>query len=384
MGDISVIYSVGVRLGGGGYGNTAYHAVRGIYRHGCLKKVITQGVVRTDLPEEKIRRVHLPVPDGVLYRVLPHSVYAFVKDTYYDWWATRHVEECHVFHGWANQMSRQAQRARANGALIVTNGASSHPITQVRLLQEEYERYGISEQIMSPRTYETICHDLGTADHILAASEFVVRSLLEAGINLRQISLVPFGVDTERFRPGEKRDNVFRAIFLGTVCLRKGVQYLLQAWAELGLKGAELVVVGPVTPDARRVVGLYRDREDIVFRGYVPDPVAALQQGSVFVFPSIEEGSALVTYEAMACGLPVVVTPNCGSVARDGVDGFVVPIRDVRTLKERLTSLYENEDRRRRMGQAAWERVEGYTWERYGDEVVRVYRQLMSDGGSCG
>ncbi len=377
MADISAIYSVGVKLAGGGYGDTAYHAVRGIARADYLKKAIALGTGRVALPEEKICRVRLPAPEGLLFRALPHAFYSTVKDAYFDWRAARYVDECHVFHGWANQMSRQAQRARAQGARIVTNGASSHPATQVPLVQDEFARYGFAAPVMSARTFETISRDLETADHILAASEFVVRSLLDAGIDRRKITLAPFGVDGARFQPGEKRDAVFRALFIGTVTLRKGIQYLLQAWDELNLKNAELLVVGLITRDAESVVARYRHRRDIVFRGFAPNPVQAYQESSVFVFPSIEEGSALVTYEAMACGLPVIVSENSGAVARDGVDGFVVPIRDVGALKERIALLHDDADRRRALGQSARRRVEEFTWEKYGDAVARVYRQLL-------
>jgi glycosyltransferase involved in cell wall biosynthesis len=377
MANLSAIYSVGVKLGGGGYGTTAYHAVRGIYRHDYLQRVITLGAARVELPPEKIAFARLPVPDGLLFRTLPHSIYATVKDTYYDWRAAQFVQPCDIFQGWANQMARQAARARALGARIVTNGASSHPATQVCLVQEEFARFGFAEPVMGARTFQTATRDLETADHILAASEFVAQSLRDAGIAREKISLVPFGVDTRRFIPGEKRDDVFRAIFIGTVTLRKGIQYLLQAWDELHLKNAQLLVVGLVTRDAARVVARYRDRADIIFRGFVPNPVEAYQQSSVFVFPSIEEGSALVTYEAMACGLPVIVSAHSGAVARDGLDGFVIPIRDVAALKERLGWLHADADKCRALGASAHEYVQAFTWERYGDAVAAAYRRVL-------
>jgi len=377
MSDLSVIYSVGVTLGGGGYGNTAYHAVRGIYRNGFLKRVIATKTSALDLPVDKVRIAALPVPEGLLYHALPHSIYADVKDSYYDWAATRHIDQCDIFHGWVHQMNRQVVRARALGARVVTNGASSHPQTQVRLVQEEYARFGVSAPVMSQRALETSSRDLADADHIIAASEFVVRSLVQAGFDEKKISLVPFGVNSQRFTPGIKRDKLFRVIFSGTVTLRKGIQYLLQAWDELRLKNAELWIVGLVAPDAAKFVAQYRSREDIIFRGFISDPVDAYQQSSIFVFPSIEEGSALVTYEAMACGLPVIVSENSGSIARDGVDGYIVPIRDVAMLKERVEGLYQNVDLRHTMGQSARLRAQEFTWEKYGDGVVAAYRKLM-------
>ena len=100
----------------------------------------------------------------------------------------------------------------------------------------------------------------------------------------------------------------------------------------------------------------------------------------MFVLPSIVEGSAKTTYEAMAAGLPVVTTLNAGSVVRDGVDGFIVPIRDQDALKRRLLFLYENRDEARAMGEAARKRVREFSWETYESRLIDVYRELMGAG----
>jgi glycosyltransferase involved in cell wall biosynthesis len=103
--------------------------------------------------------------------------------------------------------------------------------------------------------------------------------------------------------------------------------------------------------------------------------VAVYQQADVFTFPTIEEGSALVTYEALACGLPVVTTPNAGSVVRDGVEGLLVPIRNVEALAAALECLRADERLRREMGRAARARAEEFTWDGYGETLARVLRQ---------
>ena len=101
---------------------------------------------------------------------------------------------------------------------------------------------------------------------------------------------------------------------------------------------------------------------------------------SVFTIASIEEGLALVIPQAMACGLPVIATTNTGAedIVRDGEDGFIVPIRDVRVLKEKLLYLYENKEMRRAMGQSAKERVStGFTWDDYGDKIMVAYERIL-------
>jgi glycosyltransferase involved in cell wall biosynthesis len=100
----------------------------------------------------------------------------------------------------------------------------------------------------------------------------------------------------------------------------------------------------------------------------------------VFALPSLSEGSALVVYEAMAAGLPVVVTPNCGAVARDGLDGYVVPIRDPEAIGERLLFLFNHPEVRSQQGASARQWIlERYTWQHYRRRVVAAYYALMHD-----
>ena len=101
-------------------------------------------------------------------------------------------------------------------------------------------------------------------------------------------------------------------------------------------------------------------KEHVELVGRVPRAAMPQQYAwaDVFLLPSICEGSATVTYEALAAGLPVICTPNTGSIVRDGEEGFIVPIRDAEAIVERAHQLAENPDLRRTMGKAARERYE--------------------------
>jgi glycosyltransferase involved in cell wall biosynthesis len=105
---------------------------------------------------------------------------------------------------------------------------------------------------------------------------------------------------------------------------------------------------------------------------------------SVFVIMSIQEGLAMVQPQAMACGLPVICTTNTGGedIVRDGIDGFIIPIRDVEALKEKLTYLHENQDICKQMGQNAKERVsKGFTWDDYGERMIQAYKNVLGVNG---
>jgi glycosyltransferase involved in cell wall biosynthesis len=95
-------------------------------------------------------------------------------------------------------------------------------------------------------------------------------------------------------------------------------------------------------------------------------------QADVLLLPSISEGSATVCYEALASGLPVVTTANAGSVVRDGVDGFVVPIRDPAALADRISLLSRDRQRLEEMSRQATQTAEQYTWNCYGKRLVEA------------
>jgi glycosyltransferase involved in cell wall biosynthesis len=103
-------------------------------------------------------------------------------------------------------------------------------------------------------------------------------------------------------------------------------------------------------------------------------------RSDVFAFPSLAEGSACVTYEAMAAGLPSVVTAESGSVVRDAQDGFVIPAADPDALADRLRHLHARPDLRAAMGASARAAIEQrWTWRHYGERVVAVWRELLAE-----
>jgi len=139
--------------------------------------------------------------------------------------------------------------------------------------------------------------------------------------------------------------------------------------------------VGNVLDDMRSLLSKYLGRSKTVrVAGFAGDLVRFYQDASVFVFPSLSEGSAKVTYEAMACGLPVIVTPNAGSVARDGEHGIVVPVRDKEALERAILSLYENRDLREELGAKGRKHIERYTWENHRKTLIGMYEEKY--GGS--
>ncbi len=161
-----------------------------------------------------------------------------------------------------------------------------------------------------------------------------------------------------------------RILFVGTVGLRKGSHYLAAATRELRSRKVpcEVRVAGPVLSRLARAQIFEGPR----YLGQVPRAKVREEflRADVFVLPTLSDGSALVHLEALACGVPVITTPNCGSIVRDGIDGFLVPIRDVKALTEKIELLVTDRRLRKRMSENARARAREYSWDRYKERLL--------------
>lgn len=192
--------------------------------------------------------------------------------------------------------------------------------------------------------------------------------------------VVPYGMNPKLLEL-EPQPQCGRVLFVGTADLRKGIHYLALAAEKLAAKNirCEFRVAGNVTSEiARRT-----ECRHLKFLGRVPRERIAeeYQTADLFVLPSLAEGSAEVTYEALAASLPVITTRAAGSVVRDGIEGRIVPERDADALANAVEQLVEDRALRDRMALAARERARDYTWERYGERLVAGLTKL--EVGKC-
>lgn len=269
-------------------------------------------------------------------------------------------------------------RALALGRLRILEQGSSAGRVEAELLAEEALRWpgweppdpdsgDAAEQFYRREAAEWTASSL-----IVCGSQFVAAGLSRMGVGGEKLRVVPYGVDLRRFTPTREahRQGPLRILFVGNLGLQKGLPYLFAALERLG-GGLRCRAVGPQSILPSRLAELGRRIE---ISGPLPraEVERAYRWADVLVLPSICEGSALAVYEAMACGLPVIVTPNTGSVARDGADGYVVPIRDPDALAARLEHLARERELLRAMGHSARARIEHYSVERYGAALLRV------------
>lgn len=271
---------------------------------------------------------------------------------------------------------------RSHGKAWVCNRGSAHILTQKALLEEESRRWGTPLPYFSPEGLERCLAEYAEADAIVVPSDFARRSFVEQGIRPENLFVCPYGVELSMFHPMPKADSIFRALFVGCASIQKGIGYLFEALRPLVKKGlCELWLIGSLDSAAKPL--LAKNRDIFVYKGMQPRATLAsfYSQGSVLVQPSIQEGFALVQAQAMACGLPVIATTNTGArnLFSDGVEGFIVPIRDPLAIRDKVQWMMGHETERGGMGAAALERMKGLGgWDRYGEQCLAMYREVLA------
>lgn len=221
------------------------------------------------------------------------------------------------------------------------------------------------------------------ADGIIAPSEFVVQSLKARGVSESKIDIVPYPADLDAFVPKVRaaRRGPLRVLFLGNLNLRKGAPYLLEAAVRLGPSALEVRVVGEIEIVGERLCH-YEEAGGVRLIGRVPRARVAeqLDWADLLCMPSLCEGQSLATNEALASGLPVVCTPNTGSRVRDGVDGTIVPPRDINALAIAIERyVQDREFLRWQSGQAIADRGR-LDFAVYRDAILGVVRRLFERG----
>ncbi len=305
----------------------------------------------------------------------------FFNHKFDEWAAARLDPNANVHIAWSGYSLETLRRAKELGILAVVDRGSSHILTQQKLLEEEYAKFGLPFRQTHPKVLEQEVAEYETADVIHAPSLFSLKSFRDRGIPESKLFHLPYGFSPSTFKSTAPKDKGFRIVFAGNLSLRKGLHYLLDAFEQLKLKDAQLWVFGSPSPEFA-AAGIRLDRPGVKYFGKQPWPVLAdhFSRGTVFCIPSVEDGFAIVLLQAMACGLPVLGTHNTGApdAVRNGQEGFLFPIRDVDAMKESILWCYQNREKCDEMGQAAQKRaLDHFQWKDYGDKIAAFYEAKL-------
>ena len=268
--------------------------------------------------------------------------------------------------------------------LKVVDCPNSHPTSYYGYWQRECDLWCPGEKVPIPQwMFARMNRELERADCVLVQSDFCRDSMVLNGIPEKKVFINPMGVDTSIFQPRQSVPIKPRFICVGTICLRKGHQYLFRAFeiVKRKLPDAELICVGQYKTDFRRERQRWEGTFCHISHLSHADLATLLQSCTAFVFPSQEEGIARAQIEALAAGLPVIGTHEGGAttLVRDGVEGFIVRGRDPQHIAEAMIRVALDTELNLRMGEAAFEKgASKNSWQDYGDRLLDAFAQRLS------
>jgi glycosyltransferase involved in cell wall biosynthesis len=364
----------------------AFHAAR--YHHGRdeLARIIST-VPRSRLspyapPSGRIiAMTPLGAWNRVIQRLAPRTMqppHQLAFSAAFDLAASRSIGDADAVNAWCSTALHTIRAAHARGLPVVLEAASAHVVAQAQILRDEHRRWRLPAPAISERVLARTVAEYAEADVIVVMSQYSRRTFIEQGVPASKLVVVPCGVDVPSWIERAPHDGPPRVLFVGGATVRKGIPYLLEAARRLRTD-ATLRIVGAV--DAPLIARLGDMPPNVELAGPRTRHALAAEYAAadLFVLPSVEDGFGLVTAEAMAAGLPVIVSDRAGSadIVEDGVSGFVVPAGDAPALARRIDDLASDARLRSTMGRVARASVEARTWERYGDErEMAIYAPL--------
>ncbi len=276
------------------------------------------------------------------------------------------------------------KNAKKRGVKVIADHSIACTEEIDEILSPEYERYGINIGI-GPKSefWKLVIKDCQAADLIVANSDYVKQSFVRHGYDSSKILVNYLGVREDWFflkKDYNLKDGLMKILFIGEFGIRKGAEYLIKASQILNKMpiNYKIVVIGKLN----EIDELVRksDMSHFEFIGTVlyEDLKKYYSQSDVYLFPSLCEGSTRAGMEAMAAGLPVILTDNCGCPVQDGVNGLIVPIKDEKAIVSAVKKMYESQYLRERLGKEAARTIsQNYTWSHYKDNLKTIYNHRV-------
>lgn len=364
-----VLYSFPTRLGTTGIGTTAWNQVTSLGRIGVEVDVVAGSVERpvegADVRLESMRvgRAKLPYRAVGLDRAM----------AYHDFRAARLLSARYdAVHVWPLGAERTLAAARRLGVPAVLERPNAHTAFAFAAVQAECARIGVPIDPSSPHANDPARlareeREYAAATGLLCPSAFVARTHRDHGTPPEKLLRHRYGYDPARFPLGPERPagRPFTAVFVGRMEPRKGLHTALEAWIAAGLADtdARFVAAGSIDVGYDAVLEPLMRTARLEHHGHVADPGALMREADVLVLPSVEEGSALVTYEARGSGCVLVVSDHSGAHCRDGEDALVHPAGDVDALARHFALLAGDPAALERLRAASVAGISELTWD---------------------
>jgi glycosyltransferase involved in cell wall biosynthesis len=250
-------------------------------------------------------------------------------------------------------------------------------------MQEEYHQL-LNQEPSSANAFvdEKMIQEYAEADKIVVPSKYSYNSFIAQGIEKSKLAMVPL-LKEKTVMPKSRTllqasSKTFCLLAIGYNFYRKGFYYLLKAWRQLNLPNAKLIIRNEIPAPFKTLVD-HPSIEVCYHRLSDQQLVDLYYRADAFCLPSVDEGFGMVAMEAMAAGLPIIVTEHVGmsDLITNAKEGFILPIRDIDALQKNILYLYENAEVRIEMGNHGMKTESQYSTSAYVNNMLNVYHSMV-------
>lgn len=355
-----------------GIGRLAYLLSATLDKEGLLDSLIvsSKGQFSTTFPSRPVSfwsRYYLYLINrfGKHINLRPY-ISRYIQELLYDWYCRHHVHPSLGALVTTNPyLYRTFLKARKWGIPIYLIPGNPEDNYIRQLVEEENSHYGITEKdayTYQPRL-DYYNKSLPLIDRFIIYSSLMEDSYRHSGHGERIISTRGYLQPNFSAIPTQKKNGSFRVCFLAHIVLLKGLQYLLEAWKELQDSGMELHIGGTMDKNVQAIIDRdYAGLRHITYHGMITDIPAFFADKSLYILTSIVDGAPVTVLEAMHCSLPVIATTGCGTkdIIETGVNGWVIPIRDVAAIRDSIREAFADPARTEAMGRQAQTTISNY------------------------
>lgn len=384
---IRVLYSFPHKLGAERICNTAWQQVNGVAMAGA-DVLACPGVLFRPLPRAvkiwpTLARGKFRIPYRLLGRMRACALH--------DYLVSRRVKklagQIDIIHTWPLGALQTLKIAKALGIPAVLERPNGHTQYAYEVVQGECKRLGLSmppnhEHAYNSTILEREEREYDLADRLLCPSDFVAQTFRDRGFPDEKLARHQYGFDEKTYYPDPQkvaRNGGLTVLFAGGCAPRKGLHYALEAWLKSPAheKGTFLIA-GEFIPGYAERFSTQLAHPSVKVLGHRRDLPVLMRRSDALVLPSIEEGSALVTYEARGSGCVLLVSDAAGAVCTHFENALVHHAGDVAALSEHMTMLHEDRLLLRKLRDATLQTASKATWEAAGMKLLQIYRETIT------
>ncbi len=378
---LSILYSFPGIFGSPGVGWTAWNQVNELVESGHDVHLITTSVAKPVAGLASLRTTLTLAGRRVPHRLLGH----LRSYSWHDWQTSHHVGRLSpdVIHVWPGSGLRTMTAAEVAGVPVVRECPNTHTEQAYEVVGREYAALGLTpspggSHTRDERRLAIERKEWDRATGLLVPSAPVAESFLARGIPADRLLRHRYGSTIQRTPRRSASDRPFTAVFLGRCEPRKGLHYALRAWrSAMSDIDGRFLIYGTFDPEYRAALSEDLEQPGVELRGFTDDPLSALEDGDVLLLPTVEEGSALVTYEAQAMGCVPLVSTAAGALLENDVHGLLHEPGDVNALASQIHRLATDPAELARLREAGIARAD-LSWRAASDALVAAYRKVLA------